>query len=97
MAMPSCLRLLTHWMRVALALAVERAGRSKPARIAMMAITTSNSINVNAVFGTRDGITPDRHRGIEIGLSQEFLARADSIAPQRERSGPSGEPQIRRR
>src|SRR5438552_10703050 len=33
----------------ALSLALARAGRSKPARMAMMAITTSNSIRVNAV------------------------------------------------
>ncbi len=38
-----------HCTRWALALAPERAGSNKAARIAMIAITTSNSINVNAM------------------------------------------------
>jgi hypothetical protein len=33
---------------VALSLALDKAGRSIPAKMAMMAITTSNSIKVNA-------------------------------------------------
>jgi hypothetical protein len=36
-----------HCVNRALALALLKAGRSSPARIAMMAITTSNSIKVN--------------------------------------------------
>src|SRR5438046_9363135 len=43
-----CLRLLRHLVWIALALARERAGRSIAARIAMIAMTTSNSISVNA-------------------------------------------------
>src|SRR6266498_3349642 len=41
-----CLRLFKHAMAWALALARARAGRSRPARIAMMAITTRSSIRV---------------------------------------------------
>ena len=44
--MDSCLRLLTHWIDSALALALASAGNNKLARIAMIAMTTSNSIRV---------------------------------------------------
>src|SRR5258708_26844035 len=47
-ASPTCLRLLTQLMRAALALALASAGRSKPARMAMMAITTNSSMSVKA-------------------------------------------------
>jgi len=46
----NCLTLLRHSMLFARALAVLKAGSSKAARIAMMAITTSNSIKVNPFF-----------------------------------------------
>jgi hypothetical protein len=39
-----------HWIALALAFAWARVGNSKPARIAMMAMTTSNSIKVNALL-----------------------------------------------
>src|SRR5438093_11682513 len=39
-------KLLRHWMPCALVLAFASAGKSNPARIAMMAMTTSNSIKV---------------------------------------------------
>src|SRR6516225_1173276 len=42
----SCLVLFMHRMPCALVLALARAGNSIPARIAMIAITTSNSIKV---------------------------------------------------
>src|ERR1017187_9736413 len=45
---PTCLRLLVQLMRCALALARARAGSNKAARMAMMAITTNNSIRVKA-------------------------------------------------
>src|SRR5262245_45945241 len=44
----SCLLLLKQTMPCAFALAFERAGSSIPARIAMMAMTTNNSIKVKA-------------------------------------------------
>jgi hypothetical protein len=50
-ALPSWLPLFMHMMPCALFLALERAGRSMLAKIAMIAMTTSNSINVNAEWG----------------------------------------------
>src|SRR6185369_8870860 len=47
--------LFMHEMPVALALALDRVGKSIPARIAMMAMTTSNSIKVNAPRRFRRG------------------------------------------
>src|SRR5262245_38464205 len=46
-ARPCCLRLLAHWIRAAASRTFCTAGSSKPIRTAMMAITTSSSINVN--------------------------------------------------
>src|SRR5262249_30468667 len=48
MARPICLRLFWHWARAAAARTFWTAGRSRPIRTAIMAITTSSSINVNA-------------------------------------------------
>ena len=45
---PSCLRLLRQPIFFALSLALAKAGKSSAARMAMMAITTSSSIRVNA-------------------------------------------------
>ena len=47
-ARPSCLLLFMQEMAWALSLALLRAGRSRAARIAMMAITTSSSMRVKA-------------------------------------------------
>lgn len=46
-----------HLLEIALFFAFERAGRRRPARIAMIAITTSNSMSVKAHFAL---ITLDR-------------------------------------
>ena len=46
--MPTCLKLLMHCMRRAASRAAWTAGKSKATRIAMMAITTNSSTNVNA-------------------------------------------------
>src|SRR5262245_51389265 len=46
MARPICLRLLLHDMRAAASRTFCTAGSSRPIRMAMMAITTNNSINV---------------------------------------------------
>ena len=61
-ASPICLRLFWHWVRAAASRTFWTAGRSSPIRIAMMAITTSNSISVNprrrvdeCDMGTSDG------------------------------------------
>src|SRR5579859_6963345 len=45
-ATPHCLRFDTHTIRCALIFAADRAGSNNAAKIAMMAITTSNSISV---------------------------------------------------
>src|SRR3954454_2401729 len=47
-ARPICLRLLAHWMRAAASRTFCTAGSNRPIRTAMMAITTSSSISVNA-------------------------------------------------
>src|SRR5262249_542552 len=47
-AMPICLRLLEHFMRAAASRTFCTAGSRRPIRMAMMAITTSNSISVRA-------------------------------------------------
>src|SRR5688500_9457608 len=54
-----CLRLPMQWTAVALAFALERAGKSIPARMAMIAITTSSSMRVNARF-PRGANEPDK-------------------------------------
>src|ERR1035438_7168184 len=53
--MPSWRRLLVHLMRWALALALASAGKSIAAKMAMMAMTTNNSIRVKARFIRRCG------------------------------------------
>src|SRR2546430_17558645 len=45
---PTCFKLLVQAIFCALALALARAGRSKPANMAMMAITTNSSMSVKA-------------------------------------------------
>jgi hypothetical protein len=42
-----CFKLSMHWVRLALCFALLNAGSNMAARMAMMAITTSNSIKVN--------------------------------------------------
>jgi hypothetical protein len=46
-AIPSCFWLLTHLILMPLVFAFANVGKSMPARIAMIAITTRSSINVN--------------------------------------------------
>ena len=48
LAKPTCFRLFMHCVRLARSLALASAGNSMAARIAMMAMTTSSSIRVNA-------------------------------------------------
>src|SRR5439155_13266344 len=48
MPMPICRRLFRHLIRLPFSLAVARAGNSNPARMAMIAMTTSNSMRVKA-------------------------------------------------
>src|SRR5258706_7039170 len=60
--MPFCFKLLRPWMRLALTLAMARAGKSIAARMAMMAITTRSSINVNPSLeaGAQDSFLRER-------------------------------------
>src|SRR5436190_12282757 len=55
-AMAICLTSLTHPTRRAFSLAVASAGKSNPARMAMMAMTTSSSIKVNAWPGRNTAV-----------------------------------------
>src|SRR6185436_19146974 len=52
-ASPICLRLLRQATRLPFSFALEMAGNNMEARMVMMAITTSNSIKVNAVVPFR--------------------------------------------
>src|SRR5689334_5426470 len=75
MAKPICLKLLTQAIRAAFSLAVASAGRSIAARMAIMAITTSNSINVNAFRSSRwlDALQPATDLTRSIGFQLRFL------------------------
>src|SRR6478609_5291341 len=53
MARPICLRLFAHLMRAAASRTFCTAGRSRPIRIAMMALTTSSSISVKPALRFR--------------------------------------------
>src|SRR5579859_3233195 len=59
-----CFKLLTHEACFALAFARANAGNNNPARIAMMAMTTNSSINVNP---------PRRDFGDTLNLAPTFL------------------------
>src|SRR5688572_25282178 len=68
-AIPSCLRLLMHLMSAPLAFARASEGNKREARIAIMAITTNNSIRVKARRRSGENhfiavinILADRHR-----------------------------------
>src|SRR6266699_1570998 len=50
----SCFWLFTHNVRLAFSLALAKEGSSRLAKMAMMAITTNNSISVNALSGCND-------------------------------------------
>ena len=43
-----CFTLFWHWMVIAFSLALARAGNNMPAKMAMIAMTTNNSIRVKA-------------------------------------------------
>ena len=50
MATPDCRKFERHFMSSARCLALANEGSSRDAKIAMMAITVNNSINVNTPF-----------------------------------------------
>src|SRR3954468_4996923 len=74
--MPICLRLLLHLARAAASRTFWTAGRSRPIRIAMMAMTTNNSIRVNPrrVRGRADEFMRDSVRDLG-GRSWKTLKR----------------------
>src|SRR2546423_11617165 len=59
MARASCLRLFEHLVRAAASRTFWTAGRSRPMRMAMIAITTNNSISVKPGRGRRFGTGED--------------------------------------
>src|SRR2546425_5151482 len=78
---PSCLRLLVQLIRCALFLVLAKAGKSRAARIAMMAMTTSNSISVKAElrFINDYGFAPvGWTNGAVLGLGLERLVCKDN-------------------
>src|SRR3954462_1787344 len=90
-AMPYCLRLLTHWIRLAAARADCTAGSNKAMRTAMIAMTTSSSIRVkplerrdirespgSCVKGTLGERGPWASHGSRIDLKQQGCERPDS-------------------
>ena len=83
----SCLRLLRHRVVPALALALASAGSNIPARIAMIAMTTSSSISVKA---KRPALLAHFPRSESWVLIEEFLGchggslRVYSFEPQRQ-------------
>src|SRR3954452_23556393 len=82
--MPTCLRLFEQDMRAAASRTFWTAGRSRPIRIAMMAITTSSSISVN----------PDRSRrmtDLPFRRSVRRRAAAPQPPPGREQAGGGGD------
>ena len=60
MARPSCFRLFWHCVRAAASRTFCTAGTNKPIRMAMMAITTSNSISVKATRRGNDRAVMER-------------------------------------
>src|SRR5262245_36105926 len=78
-ARPSCFRLLLHWTRAAASRTFCTAGKSRPMRMAMIAITTKSSISVNprrgrsgrvvmgSFSGTRKMTEPRGGRGLGTG------------------------------
>src|ERR1051326_9540357 len=75
----NCLRLLMQWMPQARHLALARAGSSKEARMAMMAMTTSNSMSVNArgqaALGTGGGGSDRLMLGSDMRVQVKTYAR----------------------
>src|ERR1051326_4271627 len=95
-ARPTCLRLLMQAALRAFSLAFDRAGRSSPARMAMMAITTSNSMRVNARAekgaGRKRFRSPrrDRFNKVPFTCGEDNRARRAGEQPALRSGGPGG-------
>src|SRR6478672_10155479 len=83
-AIPNCLRLFVHLLRDAASRTFWTAGSRRPIRMAMIAITTSSSIRVNA---RRDG--SGRFTGHLTGRDEK-AGRAEPSGPRAERLTPVG-------
>ena len=70
----SCLKFDMQLAPLAFILALPKAGRSIPARIAMMAMTTSSSMSVNAALPK---FREDRRWGVFFGVV--WLGKADAV------------------
>src|SRR5947209_4499910 len=79
-ARPSCLRLLVHLMRAAASRTFWTAGRSRPIRMAMIAITTNSSISVNARRWEGRDMADLRERG---GARERGRAKSPRIEVER--------------
>src|SRR5262245_4901882 len=76
--MPICLRLFAHWMRAAASRTFWTAGSSSPIRMAMIAMTTSNSINVKAERGREDAGSERMRSPFWPGRAEEVDAGPDA-------------------
>src|SRR4051812_16754559 len=81
MAMPIWRRLLRQAMRLALDFARERAGRSMPARIAMMAMTTRRSMSVKPRWEGRDFMSMRGYRLRDSTLTPRSARGSTSLVP----------------
>src|SRR6185437_2892186 len=88
----TCRSLFTQLIAFALALARDKAGNSNAARIAMMAMTTSNSINVKArklfsallkpTIGFSDGHLPERFQLLKSQIyAKSIVCRSALLHP----------------
>src|SRR3954462_5081727 len=71
-AKPICLILLAHFVRAAASRTFCTAGRSRPIRTAMIAITTSSSISVNAALRLLTGAVA---MAVHLEMGLELAAR----------------------
>jgi hypothetical protein len=94
-ASPSCLRLLVHWIRRAASRAAYTAGNSRAIKTAMMAITTSNSINVNPRRCMRNSVAVFLGHSVMPSLGYIKMLRHEIIANREVERPPVQEPHRR--
>src|ERR1700732_2902014 len=73
-ASPNCLRLFWHFMRAAASRTFCTAGKSRPIRMAMIAMTTKSSMSVKARDGSDERLDIGKASGESTG---ELEAQAD--------------------
>src|SRR5262245_10468856 len=79
-AMAIWCRLLPHWVRAAASRTFWTAGTSKPIRMAIIAIKTSNSISVKPLRWVRGRTTGHTSRKERKGRNQVVCSRGGSMA-----------------